>query len=175
MPDDDATEPGDRPAIERLLDLAVYAPVGLVCLAHDELPAWVRAGRQRVEQRVTLARFVGKLAVQQGQTELRKRVESRLEQRMAAPERSPQPEEASPLEVVLPPVAQRGPAPARQAPSVGPDELAIADFDSLAAAQVVNRLGGLSAAELDLVEQYEREHRRRRTVLGRIAQLKEAG
>ena len=44
-----------------------------------------------------------------------------------------------------------------------------------AAAQVVARLPGLSAAELDLVEEYERSHRRRRTVLGRIAQLKEAG
>lgn len=167
-------DPDERALVERLLDVALYAPVGLVAVAHRELPSWVSAGRSRVEQRINLARFVGKLAVQQGQTELRKRVESRLAERAA-----PAPQVAS----VPPPVVERVPAPAEEPPeaaaaappAVSPTQLAIADYDSLAAAQVVARLPGLGEGELDLVEAYERSHRRRRTVLGRIAQLRDAG
>ncbi|HUF96877.1 MAG TPA: hypothetical protein VMM60_02035 [Ilumatobacter sp.] len=49
--------------------------------------------------------------------------------------------------------------------------LPIDDYDHLAARQVVDRLATLSAAELDQVAEYERAHRHRQTVLGRIAQL----
>ena len=180
---DDASPPeaglDERALVERLLDVALYAPVGLVAVAHHELPAWVSAGRSRVEQRINLARFVGKLAVQQGQTELRKRVEARLAERSGAPAERPVSEVPPP--VVAPdhaPPERPAPEPVADTaslPSILPGELAIADYDSLAAAQVVARLPGLGESELGLVEAYERAHRRRRTVLGRIAQLKDAG
>jgi hypothetical protein len=53
--------------------------------------------------------------------------------------------------------------------------LAIPGYDSLAASQVIPRLDGLSAEELDAVLRYERATRRRRTIFGRIAQLQGTG
>jgi hypothetical protein len=55
--------------------------------------------------------------------------------------------------------------------SVGADELAIPAYDSLAASQVVQRLEGLTAAELEAVRRYEVAHRSRKTILGKVAQL----
>jgi hypothetical protein len=49
--------------------------------------------------------------------------------------------------------------------------LPIDDYDHLAARQVVDRLATLTAGELAQIERYERAHRHRQTVLGRIAQL----
>jgi hypothetical protein len=49
--------------------------------------------------------------------------------------------------------------------------LAIPDYDSLAASQVLSRLAGLSADELEAVRLYEAAHRGRKTILSRIAQL----
>ncbi len=52
--------------------------------------------------------------------------------------------------------------------------LAIPDYDSLAASQVVPRLAGLTADELEAVRAYEAAHRARRTILGRVAQLQQS-
>ncbi len=57
----------------------------------------------------------------------------------------------------------------RAAPSaVG---LPITDYDSLSASQVVSRLQGLSAADLEAVRTYEAGTRRRATILNRVQQL----
>jgi hypothetical protein len=49
--------------------------------------------------------------------------------------------------------------------------LAIPEYDQLSASQVVERLDGLTAAELDAVRAYEVAHRGRSTILGKIVQL----
>jgi len=49
--------------------------------------------------------------------------------------------------------------------------LAIPGYDSLSASQVVQRLAGLSSAELEAVRRYESAGRGRRTILSRISQL----
>ncbi len=49
--------------------------------------------------------------------------------------------------------------------------LAIPGYDSLSASQVVSRLAGLTAPELDDVAAYEAVNRGRRTVMTRIRQL----
>lgn len=50
-------------------------------------------------------------------------------------------------------------------------ELAVPDYDSLPAIDIVGQLDSLTSDELRAVESYERANRRRRTVLGKIAQL----
>jgi len=50
-------------------------------------------------------------------------------------------------------------------------DLAITDYDSLAASQVVSRLAGLSGDELESVRAYEIAHRGRKTILNKVAQL----
>ncbi|MGI8750974.1 MAG: hypothetical protein ACR2MN_01400 [Acidimicrobiales bacterium] len=55
------------------------------------------------------------------------------------------------------------------APAV--DDLAIPGYDSLSASQVVQRLAGLAAGELEAVRTYEAATRGRRTILARVSQL----
>ena len=56
-------------------------------------------------------------------------------------------------------------------PSPRVQELAITDYDSLSASQVVTRLAGLAPDELEAVRSYELAHRGRKTILNKIAQL----
>jgi hypothetical protein len=49
--------------------------------------------------------------------------------------------------------------------------LAIPDYDGLSASHVVNRLAGLSSAELESVRLYELANRGRKTILSKVAQL----
>ena len=56
----------------------------------------------------------------------------------------------------------------------GADVLAIPDYDSLSAMQVVKRLPGLASDELAAVRDYEASHRGRKTILNRVAQLQQA-
>lgn len=60
------------------------------------------------------------------------------------------------------------------APSTSPvsiDELPIEGYDDLAARQVVDRLATLAPGDLAVVDAYERAHRNRSTVLGKISML----
>jgi len=56
-------------------------------------------------------------------------------------------------------------------PGIDAATLAIPDYDSLSASQVVPRLDSLSLDELELVRQYENAKRGRKTILSKIAQL----
>ncbi len=59
--------------------------------------------------------------------------------------------------------------------SVPGPSLAIPGYDSLSASQVVQRLEGLSVAELEEVRAHEAAHRQRRTILHRVEQLLAGG
>lgn len=56
-------------------------------------------------------------------------------------------------------------------PEIDPATLAIPDYDSLSASQVVPRLNSLSVDELAAVGDYEKANRGRKTILNRIVQL----
>ena len=64
------------------------------------------------------------------------------------------------------------PAESPKAPPRAAESLAIPGYDTLAASQVVQRLGSLSAVELDAIARYEMGTRGRRTILHRIGQLR---
>lgn len=66
--------------------------------------------------------------------------------------------------------AAAGPAD-EVAESISVEELPIEGYDDLAARQVVDRLEALDRADLARIETYEREHRSRSTVLGKISML----
>jgi hypothetical protein len=57
------------------------------------------------------------------------------------------------------------------APAPAATTLVIPDYDELSASQVVERLDGLPAGDLDAVRAYEEAHRARRTILYKIEQL----
>ena len=167
--------------MESAVELAVYAPIGFALEARRLLPTFVERGKAQVN----MAKVIGQFAVNQGQVEATKRVARVQEQAeailqefgigVAPPVAAPIPEPVERAEPAgsAPAVAPAArPAPARPA-GVAAD-LPIAAYDSLAASQVIPRLAGLSANELDDVEAYELAHRGRKTILGKISQLRDA-
>lgn len=158
--------------VDHLLDLFVYAPLGLMMNLEEVVPELIEKGHQQVN----MARMFGQFAVQTGTKEARKRVEQVQEQvsarRPPAPAPAPATDRASAPSPVEQPVGAQGngaAAPAEPAPAAG--ELAIPDYDALSASQVVPRLAGLASDELDAVRRYEAANRGRKTILSKIAQL----
>jgi len=153
--------------VEAALDLLVYAPLGLALEARTLLPTLVERGRNQV----TMAKMVGQFAVQHGQAEANKRVGpvgSQVGTILADLGLAPRPPAppAPPRPTVVP-----SPAPSPPSARLAVEELAIPDYDSLAASKVVPRLRALSRSELEDVRSYEAGGRARKTILNRIAQL----
>src|SRR4051794_4719463 len=65
---------------EQLLDLLVYAPLGLLMEARELVPKLADKGRQRMGGQVTVARMIGEMAVRQGQRRAEKVVQRLREQ-----------------------------------------------------------------------------------------------
>jgi len=174
---------------QHALDLLVYAPLGLAYTAMDELPTMVEKGRQRFGNQVTVARMIGQFAVSQGQKEAEKAAgrlagqASTVASRLGGFPGVPGPTSGAAGAARSAGVAVNGDAAVAAGPSTnghavvsraeGPsaDGLAIPGYDSLSASQVVQRLGGLSGAELEAVRRYEEATRGRRTILSKVAQL----
>jgi hypothetical protein len=180
----------DKSPVDQAIELFVFAPVGLAITAREALPSLIERGRQQVTGQTTMAKMVGQFAVKEGQNraakafdEMRQQAATVFDQFVgdftdeapapnggngasasttaAAPTASPVPP-APPAPVVATPPQSSGTAAA---------DLAITDYDSLAASQVVPRLSGLTADELEQVRLYEAAHRGRKTILSRVAQL----
>lgn len=177
-----------KPAVEQAADLLLFAPIGFVTEVRKLLPSLAERGRAQVQ----MARMIGQFAVKQGQVEATKRVgqAAELAGELGLSPRRPVPSATSPAPPTPPvadptPAAPAEPAPPTKAtrptqpaarPPVDPVDakLAIADYDSLAASQVVPRLAGLDHRQLEAVRRYETAHRGRKTILGKIAQLQGA-
>lgn len=153
-----------RELAERFVELAVFAPVGLAVRAREELPRLIETGRARAAARVDIARLIGRIAVEQGRSVLRRGVVGTVDATGAGP--APTARQAAADGA---PATQEAGAEPVAAPTA--DNLAIDHYDSLAAAQVVALLPSLSPGELDDVDRYERAHRNRRTITGKISQL----
>jgi hypothetical protein len=178
MSDDDRKGPVGQ-AVEAL----VYAPIGLFFEGPRLLPELIQQGKTHARN----ARVFGKFAVQHGQGELRRRLATFEEQATdvlrafgvtgdgsdSAPSSAP----STPSSATAGSAASAGSAPSAGSPAGDGDvsptvgELAITDYDSLSASQVVTRLAGLAGDELEAVRAYEVAHRGRKTILNKIAQL----
>src|SRR5688572_6447487 len=156
------TDDGHKSPIEHAVDLFFYAPLGLLLNAEEMIPQLVEKGRQQT----TVARMAGRYALKQGRKQAEKAVARVQEQLPGA--RIITPEPARPRAVPEP-----AHSPPRVASNSGPPatSLAIPDYDSLSASQVVPRLDGLAAEELDAVRQYETANRGRQPILNKVARL----
>lgn len=160
---------------EQVVDLFVFAPVGLAMTARENLPALVERGREAVTSQVLLARTMGRFAVGEAERQVRQRIEAVTDGRTGrepvraaeAPSNGRAAAPAAPASGSNGQVHHSGPAPSS-------DDLAIPGYDTLAASQVVQRLAGLSGPELEAVRDYEAATRGRRTILTKIAQLQSA-
>jgi hypothetical protein len=184
--DRDVSDEAKSP-LEQAIELLVYAPLGLALTARDELPRLIDKGRQRVTGQVAMAKMMGQFAVAQGQKEAEKVVKqatetlsgvtgSRPAPAPTRPAASPSPAAtastttSSAASPASPPATANG-SVASPLSTASDDDLAIPGYDALAASQVVQRLAGLSGAELEAVRAYEVATRGRKTILHRIEQL----
>ncbi len=167
----------DKTPVEQAVDLVLFAPIGFALEARKLVPTFVERGRQQVQ----MARVIGQFAVKQGQAEGKARLSRAQVQAEAilaefglgtpngttgAGPATRQPTDADAVQPESEPAAVPSARSSSEARS-----LAIADYDSLAASQVIPRLAGLGVGELDAVRTYEAAHRGRKTILGKVAQL----
>src|SRR4051812_27857760 len=172
-----------KPPVAQALALLLYAPLGLVLTAAEEVPKLVEKGRTQAG----MYRLVGQFAVNEGQQRagrILRQTQGLLRDRAgtvtppARPAPSPTSTASAPPST---PATRNGasgngasgngaaPGPATARPSS--EALAIPAYDTLSAPQVVQRLAGLSAAELESVRAYEAATRGRKTILNRVDQL----
>jgi hypothetical protein len=145
----------------------------------------------QVQQRTTTAKSIGQVAMAFGVPMVKQRVEKEVgtareraqtllgsiagsDDTFGAPAARPQ-AGASPASAPAPkapatPVTTSTPAAGDTNGSADP-LLPIPGYNSLSASQVVERLAGLSADELEAVRAFEATHRKRRTILGKIDQI----
>ena len=129
----------------------VLEPLDFLLKAPSAVPQLIDEGRREWRKQATIARFVGKSVVENAR---RRRTAPPAAVAAAMPE---------------PVVATPDPLP-ESSPGTAAD-LGINGYDTLPAQAIVDLLGDLQPADLELVRRHETAHRRRRTVLSRIAQL----
>lgn len=175
------TDDGATSLNERLLDVLVYAPAGLLISVAEEFPRLAELGRQKLGVQVSSARAIGQFAVRAGCNRIGADAASRRPREAtgaadaSAGLRSVSPitGEASVGTVPTKKAAARVRNPRSASLAGVPDAgaLAIPGYDTLSASQVVQRLDGLSRVQLDTVRTYEVGTRGRRTIIGRLDQL----
>ncbi len=152
-----------RPAL-RLIDVAVFAPIGALSVV-----------RRKIESQLTVARTVGEMAVQVGVRQVLARLAADAPPDAGATINRADEPAGYAVSDASRPVTPAASDTVRDQPSPDvppPSDLPIPGYESLAASQVVSMLGALDGSNLEIVEQFERANRQRRTVLGKIEQLK---
>lgn len=158
-----AAKSDDSNPADQLVDMLVYAPVGLALEAVDNLPKYIQRGKSQV----TLGRFVARAAAKKGTSTIESLGERVLHEAgqvlvdLFGIDLSPDSDDTTADETVVP----------RPASSTDSD-LPIPEYDSQAAAQIVKLLSQLTAEERDAIEKHERSGRNRVTILRKIEQLR---
>jgi hypothetical protein len=188
----DAEDP--KTPIDQALDVFVYLPVGFLLEFPRSIPRYIergrrqfdtvkRIGREAMPAGTSPAEQIDRLQAQtrntlralgvvqgNGSNGARPSTPSRGTDSDRAPSTSPSTTESARTggtDEHTATVTHLAPAE----PGNDPDTLAIPDYDSLSASQVVPRLDSLALDELELVRQYESAKRGRKTILSKIAQL----
>ncbi len=154
----------DQDPAEALLDFFLYAPVGIALEAVDNLPKYVERGKSQV----TIGRFLAKTAAKRGTSTIESAGEKVLNDigqifvDFLGIDLTEDDDHIVDVVEVTDPVEP------------GDAHLAIDEYDSQAAAQIVKLLPQLTTDELSEVEAYESANRKRVTILRKVTQLKDA-
>ncbi|MEL6985753.1 MAG: hypothetical protein AAFO29_25215 [Actinomycetota bacterium] len=184
----------ERTPIDDLVDLFVYAPVGLLYEYEDVLPKLVKRGKSQVQ----LARVLGTMAVRgQGQvpaTMVAEAVTSMLVNRITEigaslglappvddgdePSSSTKAAKAAPADESTDDESiddkADAPEPAKTADDASKNEarpLPIASYDTLTAREIIGLLDELDEGQLARIRSHEEANRARKTVLGKLDRL----
>ncbi len=180
------TDPADAPDLsDRLADLLIYAPLGLLWERDQVLERLVKRGRSQTQ----LAKLAAQMAAQRGPEEVEKQVRNTLESlagSLAGPlarvlveagvalgvPGGPKPAPSAPAPATTP-----APAPPKPEVSVddGPSPAGevggIADYDQRSARELVGLLDTLDPDALTIVRSHEAAGRKRKTILAKLDQL----
>lgn len=194
---DDQSAQDSKSPVDQLIELLVYAPVGLAYDYGDVLPQLIKRGKSQVQ----LAKVMGQMAAQQGQSKAKQGTEgvddvvnevvlqaasvvakglTELGQLIGLAPESVSDESASdePLSDEpdsSQPVASSSNHDSSDTSSDGIVLGPIAGYDDLTARQIVPLLSELDGAQRDSVRAYELASRARKTILGRLDQLDKSG
>lgn len=162
----------NRSPFSKLVDIAFYAPVGILKLAADSMDRAVEVGEALVTSKLTVAKAVGKFTSDYGFKEIKKRVQELAPYKTELLDEEPESDFGAAIEEIQADSSQDVRASELKAEClISADELAIPGYDTLAASQVVQRLAGLNSVDLEAIASYETAHRGRRTILAKTEQL----
>ncbi len=166
-------ERAERPdPLERLVEVVFVAPIALLAKMIEQGPL----ADDRVGNDTHTSRRFRCPSLASAFRRLRQEVDDQIRtDRERAAARRAAPARAAGREQSVDDVSVQGADPVEVAADAGPSvsELALPDYDHLPASQIVAMLGDLDTGELGEIETYERANRNRRTVLGKLAQLRE--
>jgi hypothetical protein len=149
MTDTTPTPGATKSPVGAVLDVFVFAPLGFALDARELVPKLAERGRNQF----ALLKVIGQFVINKGRADADRKLQSK------------------PPATPAPPAARTPPATRIRTTATTASALPINNYDTLSASQIVPRLAGLRPEELARVRSYENAHRRRRTILGRIAQL----
>ncbi len=168
----DSEEPTDANR-EPHADRCLVSPLDLASELSGLVPRAIERGRGQIK----LAQALGRLVVEHSPLgtlpALRQPPVDAPPARPAAPRPATAPATAPPAAETIASGPDETAAPTASAlePAVSVDDLALPDYDSLSASQVIPRLQGLDPGELEDLRRYEAAGRSRRTILNKIDQL----
>jgi hypothetical protein len=165
-----------------LLEIGLYAPIGLAALCVEKVLPVVRDEVQNLRQQVPAARFIGKMAGDQITQQVKARCDAQVGQLrdlrsmglsvMTKLVGAPSPRQQGSESVTSPQTSVTTSTTTNEAVHTAVHLEAIEGYENLSAPQVLALLDGLTEAELAEVEAFEAAHRQRRTILNRISQLR---
>lgn len=159
-------EAEDRSPTDHLVDLFVYAPVGLLYEYRDVLPKLIKRGRSQVQ----LAKLLGTMAAKQGQRTVNDRLDGAVD---GAASTVAQGITEVGARIGLAPESPR--AAQTPEPAAPPSEpLPIAGYGDLTAKQIIPLLVDLTPQQRRRIRSHESAHRARKTVLAKLDALDSA-
>lgn len=154
--------------VEQLLNLFLYAPIGLFSKGSEALPELVERGRTQASN----ARVIGQFALGATNAKARKSLsdaEAHFQEFLRIVGESARP--SSKASESSSSSSSTKKATAEASVNHGVEDL-IKDYDNLTAAQILPFLAPLGAEQLERIETYEQSQRARKTVLNRLRQLR---
>lgn len=155
--------------IKEFKNYVIYLPVGVLKLADDFRKRAIEVGRAEFLNQVRTSKAMGEMAIKFGVPQLKDELSkyimpiSSLKGFFNVPTQKD--------ENLSQEVSQRNFLNGQAGVANKIADLPIANYDSLAASQVLSRLESLSSEDLEKIATYEKSHRQRRTILSKIAQL----
>lgn len=158
-----------RRPVDQLVELFVYAPVGLVYEYQDVLPKLIRRGKSQIQ----IAKLLGTMAAKQGQKAVEGRIEGALD--VASSSVAQGITDVGARVGLAPDPATRRRSVNEPVDTSSPDDrpLPIAGYDELTAKKIIALLPDLNGAQRTRVASYEASNRARKTVLAKLTSLAE--